>query len=252
MKKYLKYLPIVVTVVFIVAIVTTVIYYRVRSYETCDAVLSRYGDNHLCIATNYGVMVFELFPDAAPNSVNQIKMLANDKKFYDGLEFYRVVKDFVVQAGIQDYVVQKGGAKLDETSIQDKLDLYYNEKMDVEVNFDKLDLSEDEKKYLSQTGIRTNPNLNTRVFEYGSLSFANKGDSDPNSNSTEIFIVTAKDPNSDQIKSLNGKFTNLGRLVEGSDVLESLNNAEINKNYIYSTEQSKPLNTIRIFEVRAK
>jgi cyclophilin family peptidyl-prolyl cis-trans isomerase len=252
MKKYLKYLPIVVTAVVIVAIVATVIYYRVRSYETCDTVLGRYGDNHLCIATNHGVMVFELFPDAAPKSVNHIKMLANDKKFYDGLEFYRVVKDFVVQAGIQDYIVQKGGANLEETSMQSKLDLYYNEKIDVEVNFDKLELTEDEKKYLSQIGVRTNPNLNTRAFEYGSLAFANKGDSDPNSNSTEIFIVTGKDSNSDQIKSLNGKFTNLGRLVEGSDVLESLNKVEINKNYIYSTEQSKPLNTIRIFEVRAK
>lgn len=41
---------------------------------------------------------FELFPDAAPQSVDNFVSLANSK-FYDGLSMHRLVKDFVMQGG---------------------------------------------------------------------------------------------------------------------------------------------------------
>lgn len=43
-------------------------------------------------------MRFELYPDAAPNTVASFTALCNDG-FFDGLIFHRVVKDYVIQSG---------------------------------------------------------------------------------------------------------------------------------------------------------
>ena len=45
-----------------------------------------------------GVMKAELYPEVAPNSVNNFISLIN-KKFYDGLIFHRVIKGFMIQGG---------------------------------------------------------------------------------------------------------------------------------------------------------
>lgn len=41
---------------------------------------------------------FELYSDAAPNTVENFEKLSNDK-FYDGLSFHRVIPGFVSQGG---------------------------------------------------------------------------------------------------------------------------------------------------------
>lgn len=43
-------------------------------------------------------MTAELYPDVAPNTVNNFLFLAN-KGFYDGLIFHRVIKGFMIQGG---------------------------------------------------------------------------------------------------------------------------------------------------------
>ena len=43
-------------------------------------------------------MVIELYPDVAPNTVNNFIALANSG-FYDGLFFHRVIKGFMIQGG---------------------------------------------------------------------------------------------------------------------------------------------------------
>ena len=45
-----------------------------------------------------GVVEWELFAEDTPNTVANFKKLCDDK-FYDGIQFHRVVKDFIVQAG---------------------------------------------------------------------------------------------------------------------------------------------------------
>lgn len=47
---------------------------------------------------DYGTIEAELYPHLAPNTVNNFIELSNNK-FYDGLIFHRVVKDFVIQGG---------------------------------------------------------------------------------------------------------------------------------------------------------
>ena len=50
------------------------------------------------LQTNKGVIVMDLDPQLAPNTVNNFVNLARDG-YYTGLTFHRVVPDFVVQGG---------------------------------------------------------------------------------------------------------------------------------------------------------
>lgn len=46
----------------------------------------------------YGVIQAELYPEIAPNTVNNFIYLAN-KNFYNNLKFHRVIKGFMIQGG---------------------------------------------------------------------------------------------------------------------------------------------------------
>jgi cyclophilin family peptidyl-prolyl cis-trans isomerase len=50
------------------------------------------------IATNFGEIKVQLFPDDAPLTVNNFAFLAG-QGYYDGVVFHRVVKGFVIQGG---------------------------------------------------------------------------------------------------------------------------------------------------------
>jgi peptidylprolyl isomerase len=54
--------------------------------------------NVLLVETTKGRLVVELRPDLAPLAVARIKTLTR-KGYYDGSQFYRVIKDFVAQGG---------------------------------------------------------------------------------------------------------------------------------------------------------
>ena len=53
------------------------------------------------ITTDRGVIVMDLDPQLAPNTVNNFVGLARDG-YYDGLTFHRVVPEFVIQGGDPD------------------------------------------------------------------------------------------------------------------------------------------------------
>lgn len=50
------------------------------------------------VKTNMGDFTIELFAKDAPKTVNNFVFLARDK-FYDGISFHRVIKDFMIQTG---------------------------------------------------------------------------------------------------------------------------------------------------------
>src|SRR3954468_21770287 len=50
------------------------------------------------MVTNQGEIVFELFEDDAPKTVDNLRTLAG-KGFYDGLAFHRIIRDFMIQGG---------------------------------------------------------------------------------------------------------------------------------------------------------
>ena len=52
-----------------------------------------------------GMIDIELFPDVTCNTVRSVIWLAN-QGFYDGRDFYRVVKDFVLQTDCAGVLVR--------------------------------------------------------------------------------------------------------------------------------------------------
>ena len=53
------------------------------------------------IETSKGTIKLELFDSQAPNTVANFEKLANDG-FYNGLNFHRVIEDFMIQGGCPD------------------------------------------------------------------------------------------------------------------------------------------------------
>ena len=51
--------------------------------------------------SNGGIIVLELYPEIAPESVRNFVYLARDG-FYDGLKFHRIIKGFMIQGGCPD------------------------------------------------------------------------------------------------------------------------------------------------------
>ena len=58
-------------------------------------------ENVLVIDTSKGRLLIEMRPDMAPRSVERVKMLAREK-IYSGLQFHRVIGNFVAQTGNPD------------------------------------------------------------------------------------------------------------------------------------------------------
>src|SRR5918997_5546368 len=52
----------------------------------------------MTMTTNHGPIVFEMFDEDAPKTVDNFRKLSADG-FYDGLTFHRVIKDFMIQGG---------------------------------------------------------------------------------------------------------------------------------------------------------
>ena len=139
-----------------------------------------------------GIIIAELYPDTAPITVENFKKLINEK-FYDGLIFHRIIKDFMIQTG-DPLGTGIGGS--DETI----------------------------KGEFSENGVENNLS-----HVRGVLSMARRG-SDPeteetmNSASSQFFIVH-KDST-----YLDGKYASFGKVIEGMDVVDSLANSQTDDN----------------------
>jgi cyclophilin family peptidyl-prolyl cis-trans isomerase len=59
------------------------------------------GGLHATIDTDKGPIEIEFFPNEAPRAVENFRLLA-EHKYYDGLTFHRIVKDFMIQGGDPD------------------------------------------------------------------------------------------------------------------------------------------------------
>ena len=55
-------------------------------------------ENTLVIDTTKGRLIIEMRPEMAPKSIERVKLLAREKT-YDGLQFHRVIANFVAQTG---------------------------------------------------------------------------------------------------------------------------------------------------------
>ena len=176
-----------------------------------------------------GTMKIELYPDQAQNTVANFITLAN-RGFYDGLTFHRIVKDFMVQGGDKDgtgsgaptlSAIQEGGSDTETYAIRGEF-------------------------------VQNGFNQNTLRHEKGVISMARSDYSQMglyeegyNSAGSQFFIMTGDNA------SLNGYYAAFGKVVEGMDVLDKLNETEVTTSEDSSdSEASTPVNPPVITSVR--
>ena len=63
-----------------------------------NTVFAENDDKIVIMYTNSGPLIIELFPDDAPNTVENFLNLT-ESGFYDDLIFHRIIKDFMIQGG---------------------------------------------------------------------------------------------------------------------------------------------------------
>lgn len=111
-------------------------------------------DNEVVVLeTNQGTIELELMPDVAPKACENFTGLV-EKKYYDGVTFHRVIKNFMIQGG-DPAGTGRGGESIWGKAFQDEC----------------------------------NPSV--KFDNYGILAMANAG---PNTNGSQFFITTAKTP----------------------------------------------------------
>lgn len=71
---------------------------RKTRFSAPEQVLESGKEYRAQIETNKGIMVFELFPEQAPVTVNNFVFLALNR-YYDGIVFHRVLEGFMAQTG---------------------------------------------------------------------------------------------------------------------------------------------------------
>jgi len=76
----------------------TLIIDKGKTYSSAEKVLDEKYDYSIIVSTVYGDIFIDLYEKEAPDNVNSLLFLIS-KRYYEGLTFHKVVKDFVIQAG---------------------------------------------------------------------------------------------------------------------------------------------------------
>lgn len=165
------------------------------------------------LTTNYGTLTIDLYEKNAPENVNNFIYLSK-KGYYTRTIFHRLIKDFLLQGGDRNTL---------NSNLSD--DGYGNPGYLIkdETNWDSLDLTNDQRSKLSQLGYSSTVGIESDRFERFSIGMASSG---PNTNGSQFFIVIA-DNNDPRIKDLDGQFTNIGKVISGTEVLNNIKNLEV-------------------------
>ena len=183
---------------------------------------------------NFGTIKIELYPEQAPETVANFIALEN-RGFYDGLTFHRVVKDFMIQGG------DKKGTGSGSAELSDLKD------------------GGEEKDYSIKGEFVANGVNNTLKFDEGVIGMARNDytqyssslkEESYNSGSSQFFIMTKANT------SLNGYYTAFGKVIEGMDVVHKIEEVEVkaadNSSESGNTEVSTPVNTVKITSVKVE
>lgn len=228
MKKVGKIIWIVALIAIIVLIgVVGFGYYKKATFTSQNPVATMEVEN-------FGTIKMELYPDQAPEAVSNFIKLANNG-FYDGTQFHRIVKDFMVQAGT------KNGDGTTDATIGD------------------LKGTESTDKYSIKGEFLANNVNNTIKFEEGTLAMARADyiqyssslkSQSYNSGCSQFFIMTKTNTN------LNGYYTAFGKVTEGLDVLHQIESVEVKvadgQESTKGAEVSTPVNPPKVTSIRVE
>lgn len=191
---------------------------------------------------DYGTMKIELYPEYAPNTVNNFIALANNG-FYDGLTFHRIIEDFMIQGGDL-----KGDGSGSPTLSYIDTSIEKNSDKDTEYN-------------INGEFMENGYEANTLKLEKGVIAMARGGsysqyapyygkaflEADYNSAGSQFFIMTTDDNT-----ALTGQYAGFGKIIEGFDVLEKVAKVKVEKANKDATEESKPVKDVVISSMKVE
>lgn len=205
----------------------------------------------------FGTMKIELYPELAPNTVENFIALAN-RGFYNGLTFHRIIADFMIQGGdkegtgsgsvelsdLYDLDEVLNDKELFETILETFYDgVYENKENNIKIKtYSELKKAEKEGKDLNEIfkdflnveySIKGEFSMNGYTqnslrHDKGVISMARSDYSQMglyeegyNSAGSQFFIVTEDNSN------LNGQYAPFGKVIEGLDVLDKIKSVEV-------------------------
>ncbi len=179
-------------------------------------------ENTLYIDTAHGRIVIELYPEVAPRHVDRIKTLTrtrmapDNRFFYDGLTFHRVVDDFMAQTGdplgtgqgasslpdlMEEFMFRRGpDMPFVEAAVQGRARLGFYKALPIESQPD------------AQMAVTSDGRVSANARHcQGVVSMARSDN--PNSANSQFFIM--RQPNT----ALDKRYTAFGRVVWGLEAV---------------------------------
>lgn len=207
----IKVIALIIAIAIVIALICILCYgyFKKATYEVKNPIAT-------IEVENFGTMKIELYPEYAPNTVNNFITLANNG-FYDGLTFHRIVKDFMVQGG-DPKGDGTGGATL--SAINSKIEKDSDDDIEYNINGEFLinDYEANTLK-LSKGVIAMARSDYSQYASYLGKSVTTEG---YNSACSQFFIMTT-----DDYISLTGSYAGFGKVIEGLDVLEKIAEVEV-------------------------
>lgn len=170
---------------------------------------------------NFGTVKIELYPDKAPETVNNFITLANNG-FYNGLKFHRIVKDFMIQGG------DSAG---NGTGSPKFTDLYNNDDENATYKYSNGEEAKGSDDYTIPGEFMANGyTKNDLNLTEGTIAMA-RGDytaysstltsESYNSAGSQFFIMTTNEHT-----NLSGYYAGFGKVIEGMEVIKEIANVE--------------------------
>ncbi len=200
---------------------------------------------------NFGTIKVELYPEQAPETVNNFITLANNG-FYNGLKFHRVEKEFMIQGGDP-----KGDGSGSPTFAK----LYNDEDTNKTYKYSNGKEAKSSAQY-SITGefmangyTKNTLNLSAGTIAMGRGDYTNISSTltseSYNSAGSQFFIMTT-----DNHTNLNGLYAGFGKVIEGMDVVQKIAEVECTSQSEQTEEQtstnlevSKPVQDVIISSI---
>ncbi len=181
-------------------------------------------DDILVIDTSQGRVIVEMAPALAPAHVERVRELAK-RRFYDGLEFFRVINGFMAQTGDP---LNNGTGSSELPDLKAEFEFRRGLK-DPFVLYERLPAGGDtgvtEVGFWGAMPVRTAPGMQAiasrdgkvggwGLFCKGGVGAARGGD--PDSSNSQFFLMRATYP------SLNSQYTAWGRVISGQAAVEKI------------------------------
>ncbi len=178
--------------------------------------------NLVLIDTKYGQVAVELAPEFAPKHTERLKALIR-AHFYDGLSFYRVIDGFVAQGGIGEGTASTKDHPDAAKDLEKKwppLKAEFDRASAATPAFTPLgngDLMASEVGFEDGFPVARAPKEGREWLIHCPGTFAFARDNDPDTASTEFYIVIGQAP-----RRLDRDLTAFGRVLSGQQYLQKL------------------------------